>query len=120
MAEKLFDDSIFGDIAPPELAAKALQELYGVGAYDAADQCAGAALTDGRYRDYRFWSDCRQIIGDADADDMLTHLPSADELLRLVRQFARIGDRNTRDFAIDRMEDIAEGRLVPMRPTRSG
>jgi transcriptional regulator with XRE-family HTH domain len=47
--------------------------------------------------------------------DGLTHLPSADEEWRLLRQFARIADPDVRAFAIDQMTAMAEGRPVPSK-----
>jgi hypothetical protein len=45
----------FWDLATPAQGARALLELYGAAAAQAAADCAGAAKTDGRHTDYRFW-----------------------------------------------------------------
>jgi hypothetical protein len=45
----------FWDLASPDQAARALSELYGARAAEAAARCASAARRDGRHRDYRFW-----------------------------------------------------------------
>lgn len=144
MAEESFDASIFPDFITPLRAACVLVELYGAGAADAASSSAAAALADNRFKDYRFWMTVRQAVapdcpttadpapafpgrlpepdfvpaGDDD-DTELSTLPPVNELLRLIRQFARIPNRDTRDFAIERMKAIAEHRVVPLRRKRT-
>ena len=49
-----------------------------------------------------------------DIDDGLKHLPSAEEVWRLVRQFSRIADPDLRATAIDQMTAMAEHRPVPL------
>lgn len=144
MAEESFDASIFPDLITPEGAACVLTEWYGAGAVEAASASAAAALADNRCKDHRFWITVRgAILSDREAaagaapvtsgplletapskagcgdDDALMHLPSVDELLRLIRQFARIADPDARDFAIEQIKAIAERHVVVLRGTRS-
>lgn len=127
MTEESFDTSIFPDLIAPVGAAFVLTELYGAEAADAAHGSAEAALADGRHRDYGFWMTVRGMVMQApatdtaaadDDDNALLHLPTAEELLLLIRQFARIADPETRGFAIDRVAAIAERRVVPLRGKR--
>ena len=144
MAEELSDGSIFPDLITSEDAAGVLIEWYGAGAADAAASNAVSALADGRDEDHRFWIAVRGAVeasrdmaagsapvfpvpspvtdGEATGNNgtlmglpSAMDLPSVDDLLRLIRQFARIPDRETRDFAIDRVKAIAERRVVPFR-----
>lgn len=121
-------------------AARVMVELYGAAAAAEAARLAERACAADDNDDHRFWiavgrtiepdreavADPRPVfaaqppdlktadIGDDDYRALL-NLPSVDELLRLIRQFARIPDRETRDFAIDRVKAIAEHRVVPFR-----
>ncbi len=55
-----------------------------------------------------------ESIDAKDIDDGLKHLPSADEVWRLVWQFSRIADPDLRAAAIDQMTAMAERRPVPL------
>ena len=55
-----------------------------------------------------------ESIDAKDIDDGLKHLPSAEEVWRLVRQFSRIADPDLRAAAIDQMTAMAERRPVPL------
>lgn len=55
-----------------------------------------------------------ESIDAKDIDDGQKHLPSADEVWRLVRQFSRIADPDLRAAAIDQMTAMAERRPVPL------
>lgn len=144
MAEESPDGSIFPDLITSEDAAGVLIEWYGAAAVDAATSNAVSALADGRHEDQRFWIAVRRAIeasgdmvaGSAPAFPLPSpaiestaagntgalmglpsamDLPSVDELLRLIRQFARIPDRDVRDFAIERVKAIADRRVIPFR-----
>lgn len=45
-------------------------------------------------------------------------VPSDEEVSRLIRQFARISDPETREFAVDRVKAIAERCIVPLKGKR--
>lgn len=55
MFETPFNWNSFWDLATPAEAAAVLQESYGPGAADAAQECASAAKKDDRETDYLFW-----------------------------------------------------------------